>query len=109
MKWKNIYRGFAMGISDVVPGVSGGTIAVILKFYDELIMAINGFFSRKWKEHLRFLVPLAIGMGLAIFSFSRVMDWLLTFYERPTYYFFLGLIVGILPNLFKESKARITF
>src|SRR5699024_12865712 len=106
---KNIYRGFAMGISDVVPGVSGGTIAVLLGFYDQLIAAINGFFSRKWKEHFRFLFPLVIGIGLAIFSFSRVMKWLLSNYEQPTYFFFIGLIIGILPYLFRESNARQSF
>src|SRR5690625_6399571 len=88
VEWNNIYCGMAMGISDVVPGVSGGTIAVILGIYDQLIAAINGLFTRKWKSHLSFLVPLAIGMGLAIFTFSRVMNWLLKYHEQLTYYFF---------------------
>src|SRR5690625_1446975 len=109
MEWKNIYRGMMMGISDVVPGVSGGTIAVILGIYDQLITAINGLFSLEWKRHLRFLVPLAIGIGLAIFSFSKIMDWLLVHHEQPTYYFFLDLIVRILPYLFRESDAKKTF
>jgi len=109
MEWKNLYRGMAMGISDVVPGVSGGTIAVILGIYDQLIASINGLFSRKWKSHLGFLVPLAVGMGLAIFTFSRVMNWLLKYHEQLTYYFFLGLIIGILPYLFRESDAKATF
>src|SRR5690625_1132084 len=109
MHWRNIYRGFAMGISDVVPGVSGGTIAVILGIYDQLIEAINGFFSKRWKEHFLFLFPLVIGMGLAIFSFSKVMKFLLAHYSGPTYYFFLGLIVGILPFLFREVDVKRTF
>ncbi|MEI3605333.1 DUF368 domain-containing protein [Pseudogracilibacillus sp. SE30717A] len=109
MKWKNIYRGMAMGVSDVVPGVSGGTIAVLLGFYNQLIAAINGLFTREWKKHLGFLIPLGIGMALAIFSFSRLMDWLLNYYEQPTYYFFIGLIIGILPYLFRESDARNKF
>ena len=81
MEWKNIYRGMMMGISDVVPGVSGGTIAVILGIYDRLIAAINGIFSKEWKKHLQFLVPLVIGVGLAIFSFSHLMKWLLKYHE----------------------------
>src|SRR5690625_1084200 len=109
MEWKNIYRGMVMGVSDVVPGVSGGTIAVILGFYDRLIAAINGLFTRQWKKQLNFLIPLVIGVALAIFSFSRVMNWLLAHYEQPTYYFFLGLIIGILPYLFRESEAKTTF
>lgn len=109
MEWKNIYRGLAMGISDVVPGVSGGTIAVLLGFYDRLIAAINGLFSREWKTHVRFLIPLGIGIGIAIFSFSHIMKWLLANHPGPTYYFFIGLIIGILPYLFRESDARHTF
>lgn len=109
MEWKNIYRGLAMGISDVVPGVSGGTIAVLLGFYDQLIASINSLFSREWKKSLSFLIPLAIGMGSAIIIFSRVMKWLLAHYEQPTYFFFIGLIIGILPYLFRESDAKNSF
>lgn len=98
-----------MGISDIVPGVSGGTIAVLLGIYDRFIAAINGIFSREWKKHLGFLLPLGVGVALAIFSFSRVMDWLLEYYNRPTFYFFIGLIIGVLPFLFRESKAKQTF
>ncbi|MEI3612974.1 DUF368 domain-containing protein [Pseudogracilibacillus sp. SO30301A] len=109
MEWKNIYRGMVMGTVDLIPGISGGTIAVLLGFYDRLIAAINGIFSREWKKHLAFLIPLGVGMATAIFTFSRVMNWLLKYYEQPTYYFFLGLIIGILPYLFRESEARTTF
>lgn len=109
MEWKNIYRGIVMGVSDLVPGVSGGTIAVLLGFYDRLIAAINGLFSKEWKKHLSFLIPLGTGMALAIFSFSHLMDWLLTNYEQQTHFFFIGLIIGILPYLFRESNAKETF
>src|SRR5690625_3341550 len=109
MKCTNIYSDMMIGNSDVVPGVSGGTIAVILGIYDRLIAAINGIFTKEWRKHLAFLIPLAIGVGLAIFLFSHLMDWLLANYERPTFYFFLGLIIGVLPFLFRESDARRTF
>lgn len=109
MEWRNIYRGLLMGVSDVVPGVSGGTIAVILGIYDQLIAAINGVFSREWKRHIMFLIPLGIGIVLAIFSFSHLMDWLLVNHTGPTYFLFIGLILGILPYLFKESNAKSTF
>lgn len=106
MEWKNIYRGMMMGTSDVIPGVSGGTIAVVLGIYDQLIAAINGIFSRHWKNHLKFLIPLGIGVLLAIFTLSRLMEFLLEHYSGPTFYFFLGLILGILPYLFREADAR---
>lgn len=109
MEWKNLYRGLFIGASDVIPGVSGGTIAVLLGIYDQLIAAINGLFSRKWREHIRFLIPLSIGVALAIFTLARLMKWLLAHYPAPTYFFFLGLIIGIIPQLLNEAEALQTF
>lgn len=109
MEWRNIYRGLLMGASDVIPGVSGGTIAVLLGIYDRLIAAINGLFSKDWKKHLNFLIPLGIGVAIAILSLARLMKWLLAHYPGPTYFLFLGLIIGIIPNLFAEADARRTF
>ncbi|WAA09689.1 DUF368 domain-containing protein [Fervidibacillus albus] len=105
MEWKNIYRGFLMGTSDLIPGVSGGTIAVMLGIYDQFLGAVSGFFSKDWKRHLHFLIPLAIGMLLAIFSLSRLIDWLLQVHYEPTMFFFLGLIFGIIPYLVNEIDA----
>lgn len=109
MEWKNIYRGFVMGSADVVPGVSGGTIAVLLGIYDQLIAAINGIFSKDWKEHVKFLIPLGIGIVAAIFTLARLMDWLLKHHPGPTYFLFLGLIIGVLPFLFHEADVKNKF
>ncbi|MFZ3578893.1 DUF368 domain-containing protein [Virgibacillus sp. DJP39] len=109
MEWKNIYRGMLMGASDVIPGVSGGTIAVLLGIYDRLIAAINGIFGKEWKKQLGFLLPLGIGVGTAILLLSRLIEWLFEHYAGPTQFFFLGLIIGILPYLFHEAEAKSTF
>ncbi|WP_407271967.1 DUF368 domain-containing protein [Radiobacillus sp. PE A8.2] len=109
MEWRNIYRGILMGASDVVPGVSGGTIAVVLGIYDRLIEAINGFLSKEWKKHLAFLAPLLIGVGASIYLLSGVVTWLFEHHPRPTQFAFLGLIIGVLPFLFNKSDAKNTF
>lgn len=109
MEWKNIYRGFLMGISDLIPGVSGGTIAFILGIYDRLLMSISGFFSREWKKHIGFLLPLGIGIGLTLLFFSRVIDFLLKNYPQPTQFFFLGLIIGVIPFISKQAGVRKNF
>ncbi|SFE34915.1 putative membrane protein [Lentibacillus persicus] len=109
MEWKNIYRGILMGASDVVPGVSGGTIAVLLGIYERLIAAINGFVSKEWKKQLGFLIPLGIGIITAIFLLSNVIDWLFKNYPGPTKFFFLGLILGVLPYLFHKADATNKF
>ncbi|QDP39131.1 DUF368 domain-containing protein [Radiobacillus deserti] len=109
MEWKNIYRGMIMGASDVIPGVSGGTIAVLLGIYDQLIESINGFFSKEWKKHLAFLLPLGVGVIASILLLSHVIEWLFEHYPGPTKFFFLGLIIGILPYLFHKAEAKQTF
>lgn len=109
MEWKNIYRGFIMGGTDVIPGISGATIAVLLGIYNQLIAAINGIFSKDWKKHIGFLIPLGVGIVIALFTFARVMEWLLIHHPGPTFYFFLGLIIGVLPLLFNVADAKKAF
>lgn len=109
MQWKNIYRGFFMGISDLIPGVSGGTIAFILGIYEDLLNAISGFFSKDWKKQIGFLLPLAIGMGATLVIFSRVIEYLLDNYHAQTQFFFLGLIIGILPFISGQVNVKKNF
>lgn len=109
MQWRNLYRGFFIGISDLIPGVSGGTIAFILGIYEELLRAISGFFSRDWKKHIGFLLPLAIGMGGTLLVFSRLIEYLLKNYHSQTQFFFLGLIIGVLPFISKQVNVKKNF
>ena len=98
-----------MGISDLIPGVSGGTIAFILGVYERLLSSISGFFSREWKKHIGFLVPLALGMGFALLFFSKVIDYLLEHHYEPTQFFFIGLVVGVFPFIFKQAEVKKRF
>jgi len=109
MQWRNLYRGFFMGISDLIPGVSGGTIAFILGIYDELLAAISGFFSRNWKKHIGFLLPLGIGIGATLLLFSRVIEYLLKNHPAPTQFFFMGLVIGVLPFITKQAGVKRNF
>ncbi|MCH4826493.1 MAG: DUF368 domain-containing protein [Planococcus sp. (in: firmicutes)] len=109
MEWKNIYRGILMGISDLIPGVSGGTIAFILGIYDRLLEAISGFFSRNWKKQLGFLVPLGIGIVITLLLFSRVIEYLLEQHHEATQFFFMGLIIGVIPYIMKQAEVKKNF
>ncbi|MGY3715026.1 DUF368 domain-containing protein [Sutcliffiella cohnii] len=109
IEWKNIIRGMMMGVTELVPGVSSGTLAFILGIYDRLIVAISEFFSKDWKKHLLFLAPLLIGMGISLKAFSTVVTYLMENYKQPTQFLFLGLIIGILPLLYRESDMKKSF
>src|SRR5699024_8911250 len=82
---------------------------VLLGIYDRLIEAISGIFTKEWKKHLQFLLPLAAGVTAAIFILSKLMKWLLRYHEMGTMYFFVGLIIGVLPFLLRESNAKVDF
>ena len=99
-----VIKGFIMGIANIIPGVSGGTLALILGIYEDFIGAISHFFS-KLKENIKFLLPVAIGMVLAIISLSRVIDYSYKNYPIPTSLFFVGLVLGGIPMLFAKVKG----
>lgn len=109
MQWRNLYRGLFMGICDLIPGVSGGTIAFILGIYDQLLAAISGVFTRDWKKHVGFLLPLAIGIGASLLLFSRLISYLLKNYHDPMQFFFLGLIIGVVPFITKQAGVKNNF
>lgn len=108
-KWINILKGFAMGTSDLVPGVSGGTIALLLGIYNQFIASISGIFSRRFWPSFTFLIPIIIGMLLAMGSLSNLFNYLLSQYHIPTMFFFGGLIIGIVPYLLKISNYKTSF
>lgn len=100
-------KGMGMGAADVVPGVSGGTIAFIVGIYDELIETIKSinaeslrlFFTGKWSrfwKHINgnFLFSLLLGIGISIFSLAKVITWLLADYPILVWAFFLGLVAA---------------
>ncbi|WP_101526986.1 DUF368 domain-containing protein [Staphylococcus aureus] len=108
-KWINILKGFAMGTSDLVPGVSGGTIALLLGIYNQFIASISGIFSRRFWPSFTFLIPIIIGMLLAMGSLSNLFNYLLSQHHIPTMFFFGGLIIGIVPYLLEISNYKTSF
>lgn len=108
-KWINILKGFAMGTSDLVPGVSGGTIALLLGIYNQFIASISGIFSRRFWPSFTFLIPIIIGMLLAMGSLSNLFNYLLSQHHIPTMFFFGGLIIGIVPYSLKISNYKTSF
>lgn len=106
-KLRYLLCGLAMGAADVVPGVSGGTIAFITGIYDQLLNGIKSFnatffrlfFTGRWKEACAgipwgFLLPLLLGIGTSIFSLARLTLYLLHAWPQALWAFFFGLIIS---------------
>lgn len=98
-------KGFCMGVADIIPGVSGGTIAFITGIYEQLLAAIGSFdvellcVLRRGRfraalahAHVRFLIVLLSGIVLALVSLAHLMHWLLEHHPSPTWSLFCGLI-----------------
>ncbi len=96
-----------MGAADVVPGVSGGTIAFITGIYEELLATLSGIrpsLLKVWKEeglkaawdkaNFNFLIALLLGIGIAIFSLAHLLDWLLQNEPVLLWAFFFGLVLA---------------
>lgn len=120
-KWILIYlKGLAMGASDVIPGVSGGTIAFITGIYERLINAIKSFnlqaiklfftgkFRRFW-QHIdgTFLVCLIAGIGTSFFSFAKLLTYLLEHQPILVWSFFFGLIIASTVYIGKTVKWNV--
>lgn len=102
-------KGVVIGIANMVPGVSGGTIAVLLGIYDELMEAFGAFFSSEggWRRNLLFLLPVVLGVVIGTIGFARIIGFLLANYPLQTNLFFVGLIVGSLPHLVQHIDRSV--
>lgn len=96
-------KGIVIGISMLVPGVSGGTMAIIFGIYDDLIHAVGSFFE-DWKRNIKLLLYLALGGGVGILLFSRLIESLLNKFPLVMGFLFIGVVCGGLPTLYKKAK-----
>lgn len=115
----NGLKGFAMGAANVIPGVSGGTIALITGIFGRIINALNGLmsfktwkllFAGKFKEFVskvdgRFLLAVMIGAVLSVFTLAKLMQYLLDQYPVQTWAFFLGMIAASAVFMLAEVRC----
>ena len=106
MKWfLDVLRGMVIGLANVIPGVSGGTMMVSMGIYDKLIWSINNLF-KKFKQCFKILLPYLVGMLLAIVLGSFALKAAFKNYPLPTNTLFIGLILGSLPFILREMKGE---
>ncbi len=112
MKINTIYTvaaGAWIGGTMTVPGVSGGSMAMILGVYDRLIGSVNGIFQKqRRRESIFFLLKFLLGALVGLFAFSRLITFLLEneACAFPTRFFFLGAVVGGAPLIFRSAGVR---
>lgn len=101
----HIVKGIIIGIATLVPGVSGGTMAIILGLYDDIIHSISSFF-KDIKGNIIFLGTVGIGGVIGLLGFSRLMKFCLENFKFPMMYLFIGIIIGGIPVLYKKAIGK---
>jgi len=101
---KSIFIGILIGVANIIPGVSGGTLALSLGVYEDIIYAINHII-KELKKSIKTLIPLGIGAVLAILLLSKFITFCFANYEINTTAIFAGLILGAIPMLVRNVKG----
>lgn len=99
-------KGIFIGIANIIPGVSGGTIALSMGIYDKLIGAVSNFL-KDWKKSLITLLPILVGCGIGLVGFTFAIEYLLSEHTFVTCMAFIGLILGGLPILIRQLKDKL--
>lgn len=102
---KTFFKGTLVGIGGIAPGLSGSVLLVILGLYEKVVHGIGTLFSN-FRKNICFLLPLLLGFGCGALLFSRIVDFLLKYYEFQTRYAFLGLVIGTVPLFYHEVKKK---
>lgn len=103
--FSTIFKGFLVGSTMLVPGVSGGSIAMILGVYDRLVSSVSSFFKHK-RESFIFLALFSLGGGLGMLLFAHPLLLLIERFPMPTLYFFFGAVAGGVPLIYREARVN---
>lgn len=101
----NVFKGVLIGCANIIPGVSGGTVAVSVGVFDTVILSVNGLIAERGnrKRHFLTLLPILIGVLIGLLLFSKLISFLFERVPLPTFATFLGMVLGSLPILAKNS------
>ncbi len=102
---KLILKGVMMGVANIIPGVSGGTMAVSMGIYDKIIHAATHLLS-EFKKSMKLLLPIVLGMAIGIVVLARILEFMFARVPFQTNMLFVGLIVGGLPAITKKVKGK---
>ena len=107
-KVKNFFIGILLGAGAILPGISSGVLCVIFGMYDKLINSVFGLF-RNFKQNFLYLLPIALGGFVGIFTVGNILKTLFNNYPVQTSYLFIGLILGSVPILVKKVNSEHIF
>lgn len=101
-RFEIIYKGMLIGSTMLIPGVSGGSMAIILGIYDRLVGTVSSF-TQNVKENLMFLLMFAVSAGIGMFLLAKPILVLWEMYPKAMGFFFVGAVAGGIPAIYKEA------
>ena len=111
-KYKPFLGGIAVGIANIIPGVSGGTMMVIFNLFDKLTYSISDFFKKKTdtrKESFIYIMKVLIGTAIGLVAFAKILGLALKNMEAETVFWFVGLILFSVPLIIKKEMKNQKF
>ena len=100
-------KGMILGSAMIIPGVSGGTLAISLGLYEKIINTISHFF-KDFKNNLLFVINLGLGILASLILGALILNYTFEHAPIPTILFFIGLLIGSIPSLLKRVNLRNT-
>ena len=110
--FNSIFGGMFVGIANIIPGVSGGTMLVIFNLFDKLTYAVSDIFKRKTdtrKQSIMLLFKVLISAAIGIILFAKILGYTLKYYEAETIMCFMGLILFSVPVIIKDDLKNEKF
>ena len=100
-----LVKGILVGIGFILPGLSGGVLAVIFRIYDPIIRFLSRPFHKFWSQ-VRYFIPVGIGAGIGILLFSIVVEAAFGRFEAQFICLFIGFVIGTFPSLFRTAGKQ---
>jgi putative membrane protein len=102
-----LVKGMAYGITHIIPGLGGSLVLILLGVYERFVDAAGNLFVKRdhWKEYLRFLIPLGLGMVIGMVVLAKLIGFLMEDYAAPTQFFFMGLVIGTIRSVLLMCKG----
>ena len=101
-RFEIVYKGMLIGSTMLIPGVSGGSMAIILGIYDRLVAAVSSF-TKNIKENITFLLVFVLSAGVGMFLLAKPILVLWEMYPKAMGFFFMGAVAGGVPAIYKEA------
>lgn len=98
-----LLKGFIIGVAFIIPGVSGGTLAIYLGVYQGILDSIDNLF-RQFKKSVLYLLPILLGVGLSVVLLAKLVSILLDWNSFIVLFFFIGLIIGGIRFVYKRAE-----